>query len=160
MGEFTPITNQETLDAVLKDRLNRQHEKHAKELEEVKAQYADYDELKKSKEGYETKLSEMTSELEETKGKLDGINSQIEERDKVIKAYEMRELKTRVASELELPREAIEFLHGESEDEIRESAEKLARITPKKVVAPLANNEPVAVDEETQALKTMLANLI
>lgn len=130
-NEFTPITSQEALDNVLKERLNRQSEKHSRELAEVRGQYADYDELKTKQQDYETQLNELRTQLDDAQAKVSGYDSQIAERDERIKAFEVRELKLRIANDENLDAEAIEFLHGETEDEIRESARHLYAITTK-----------------------------
>ena len=156
--EFAPITSQDALDSVLKDRLNRQNEKHAKELAELKSQYADYEELKASKDEYERQLTELQTQLTDVQGKVSGYDSMIAERDEKIKAFEVRDKKLRIANEMNLPTDAIEFLKGEDDDTIRESAEKLSKLTPKKV-APLAGVETPVSDEKTIALKSMLQSL-
>lgn len=157
-NEFTPITSQEALDNILKDRLNRQNEKHSKELAELKAQFSDYDDLKLASTEHEKQLSDLKNQLDDAQGKVNGYDSMIAERDAKIKAFEVRDQKVRIANEINLPLDAIEFLNGETEDEIRESAKHLSAITNKRV-APLAGTEGPVSDEKTMALKSMLQSL-
>lgn len=157
--EFNPITSQEALDAVIKDRLNRQSEKHSKELAEVKAQYADYDELKSAKDGYEAQLNELTTKLNEANGRLEGVDSQIAEKDKALREVQTELMKEKAVRAYNLSDDAVEFLKGETEEEIIESAIKLSKLSPKKMVAPLASGEAGVTDPQTQAFKSMLVTL-
>ena len=84
--EFTPITSQEALDAVLKDRLNRQKEKHVREMSEMADKYKDYDVLKAQNDEYAQQITSLNSALEESTQKVAGYDSQIAERDAKITA--------------------------------------------------------------------------
>lgn len=157
---FKPITSQEELDAVLKDRLNRQSDKHSKELAEVKAKYADYDTLKTAQADYETKLNELNEQLTKANEKCAGYDSEIASRDEKIKSYELNSLKMKIIGEEDLSYGAIEFLKGETEDELRQSAESLKKLFTQKKVAPLAGSPATGTaDTRTQALQTMLNSL-
>lgn len=158
-NEFVAITSQEALDNVIKDRLNRQNEKHSKELAEIKSQYADYDELKSARDGYEAKISDLNEQLEKANDTLNGCNSTIAERDAEIKTLKAQAIKERAIRVYELSDDAIEFLSGETEEDIIGCAEKLSKLAPKKVVAPLAGSETAKGDAKTQAYKDMLNNL-
>lgn len=158
MEDFTPITSQEALENVLKDRLNRQNEKHSKEIAELKAQFSDYDELKASKEGFDARITDLETQLQEAQTLLSGYGTQIAEKDKQIEGYKLTALRTQIASEMGLSSEAIEFLHGATEEEIRGSAEKLTKLAPKKV-APTFTQNGSESDARTTALKEMLTNL-
>lgn len=158
--EFTPINSQEELDNVIKDRLNRQSEKHSKELEEVKSRYADYESLKSAKADYETKLNELTEQLSSATEKVKGYDSIIAEKDAQIKTFEVNALKNRIISERGLSPKAIDFLKGETEEELIASADGLTELVSSKRVAPLAGVGGTDVpDARTQALKSMLNNL-
>ena len=137
--EFTPITTQEALDAVLKDRLHRQKEKHARELAEVEEKYQDYDSLKERVTQYENQIGSLNVALEESNTKVAGYDSQIAERDAKIAGYEKSILKSNIAATLGLAPELAERLSGDTEAELRADAEKLASIVGKShKVAPLA----------------------
>lgn len=155
--EFTPITSQEALDSVLKDRLNRQNEKHSKELAEVKAQLQEYESMKAQTAEQSEKIATLEEQLKAASEKALGFDSEIAERDKRIKAFEVKELKTKIAGEKGLSLEAVEFLQGETAEEISASAEKLSKLAPKKT-APLAGRE-TATDTRAAAFKQMLGEL-
>jgi predicted RNase H-like nuclease (RuvC/YqgF family) len=138
--EFTPITSQEALDAVLKDRLNRQNEKHAREMSEISVKYSDYDAIKTQNSEYAQQITDLNNALEESKTKVAGYDSQIAERDAKIAGYEKSILKSNIAATLGLAPELAERLTGNTEEELRADAEKLASIVGKShKVAPLAD---------------------
>jgi predicted RNase H-like nuclease (RuvC/YqgF family) len=150
--EFTPITSQEALDAVLKDRLNRQREKHARELSEVTEKYKDYDAMKERVGKYEEQISALNSALEESNQKVAGYDSQIAERDAKISAYEVSILKSNIAATLGLAPELAERLTGSTEEELRADAEKLSAIVGKSHrVAPLASPTNTNVEDGVMA---------
>lgn len=148
MAEFEPITSQEQLDGILKDRLARKDAQHEKTMADMQAKYSDYDELKAKIADYEGKIAEKAKEY-------DGI---IAEKDAIIKGYEVEKIKSSIATQYGLKPEAVEFLTGDTEEEITASAEKLSQIIPKNV-APLASSVNGAETSETAALKSMLPNL-
>lgn len=145
--EFTPITSQEALDAVLKDRLNRQNEKHAREMSEITAKYKDYDALKTQNSEYAQQITDLNSALEESKQKVAGYDSQIAEMDAKISAYEVSIMKSNIAATYGLAPELAQRLSGETEEELKADAEKLSAIVGKShKVAPLADVTNANVD--------------
>lgn len=146
--EFTPITSQEALDAVLKDRLNRQKEKHVREMSEITDKYKDYDALKSQNNEYEQKISALNSALEESKQKVAGYDSQIAERDAKISAYEVSIMKSNIAATYGLAPELAQRLSGDTEEDLKADAEKLSQIVGKShKVAPLANATNANMDD-------------
>ena len=146
--EFTPITSQEALDAVLKDRLNRQKEKHSRELSEVAEKYQDYNVIKEQISHYEEQINALNSALEESRQKVAGYDSQIAEMDAKISAYEISIMKSNIAATLGLAPELAERLTGNTEEELRADAEKLSVIVGKSHrVAPLASQTNANVDD-------------
>ena len=146
--EFTPITSQEALDAVLKDRLNRQKEKHVREMSEITDKYKDYEALKTQNNEYAQKITTLNTALEETKQKVAGYDSQIAERDAKISAYESSIMKANIAAVFGLAPELAERLSGDTEEALKADAEKLAAIVGKShKVAPLASATNANVDD-------------
>lgn len=146
--EFTPITSQEALDAVLKDRLNRQKEKHTREMSELTDKYKDYDALKTQNTEYAQQITDLNSALEESKQKVAGYDSQIAERDAKISAYEVSIMKSNIAATYGLAPELAQRLSGDTEEALKADAEKLALIIGKShKVAPLANATNANVDD-------------
>ena len=110
--EFTPITTQEELNALIGKRV-----KSAK------------DELEKLKAEYEQKLAEMAAAAEASAKKYAKIDQEMADKDAKIKSYETNSVKMRIAHELGLKYEAASFLQGEDEESIRKSAEALKSLT-------------------------------
>ena len=101
----------------------------------------------------------MTEALTAANEKVSGFNEQIAERDKKIADYATRAAKTQIAHEMGLSFDAIDFLKGETEDDIRKSAESLKNLVGAQKVAPLASNDGANLDPKEAALRGMLQNL-
>lgn len=135
MGEFKAINTQEELDALIKDRIER-------ERKSISEKYSDYDELKKRNAEYEAqvcKLSEASKSFEADKAVFE---KQISELSSKVKSYETDSAKTRIALEMGLPYEMASRLAGNTEEEIRKDAESLAKFVGKPAAAPVSSNEP------------------
>lgn len=125
MADFKEITTQEEFDERIKQRIERAEKKvrdeyagfmsvddvknlkadHAKEIEKLKASHAE--ELKKY-EGYDEKFTAQATRIHE---------------------LETSALKTKIAMAKKLPMDAIEFLNGDDEKSITESADKLSKLS-------------------------------
>lgn len=108
-AEFTPITSQEQLDGILKNRLNRE-----------RAKYADYEELK----GKAARLDEIEeaakSELEKAKEAAASATAELQS----LKAsIALDKAKDDIAAEYGLP---ASILRGSSADELREHAKAIS----------------------------------
>ena len=146
MAEFKPINTQEEFDEMIKSRLER-------EANKVRAEYADYSAIK-------TSLEAKTKEVEETNGKLSGLQQQVDELNKKLKATETDSVKTRIAYEMKLPQKLRDRLVGTTEAEIRKDAEGLAKLISKQPPAPLFNPEtPPAKDASDAAYKALAKEL-
>lgn len=156
--EFTPITTQAEFDAAIRERINRQNEKHKNELNEIREKYADYDALKEASSGYQIQIDDLTAKLQEANEKVVGYDSQIAQMNSQIDVYKLDIAKHKVASEFALSNDAIDFLSGTSEDELRTNAEKLSKLTAS-CVAPLAGNNPVGTNSKDAALKELATQL-
>ena len=152
MADFTVIETQEQFDAAIKDRLNREKSKFAEQL-------AGYDETKAQLDEANKKITDLTDALTAANEKISGFDEQIKERDTKIATYATRAAKTQIAHEMGLSFDAIDFLQGDDEDEIRKSAESLKNLVGAQKVAPLANNEPVNLDPQEAAFRGMLSDL-
>ena len=84
MGEFTPITTQEQLEAVLKDRLERQSKKFESEKADIEKKYSGYmasDDVTKLKQSYEDQIKDLNTKVEagaSVQTELDNAKKQIE----------------------------------------------------------------------------------
>lgn len=162
MSEFTPINTQEEFDAAISNRIKREREKYTGWLspQQIEAGYVPIDTVNQMKASLEEKIAELNGTAEESAKKYADYDQQIADRDARIKSYETASLKTRVALELGLPYGAAEFLKGEDETSIRESAEIFKKLQGPAPVAPTfkdsASNES---DGVTAAFKRINPNL-
>lgn len=153
MGEFKVINTQEELDALIKDRIDR-------ERKSLSEKYSDYEELKKRNTEYEaqvSKLSEANKAYEANKADYD---KQISELSSKIKGYETDSAKTRIALEMGLPYEVAGRLSGSTEEEIRKDAELLSKYIGKSSQAPSSSNEPQSYSKDHEDAYRKLARNI
>ena len=111
MSEFKPINTQEEFDNAIKDRISRERKKFEGYLSPEQVE-----ELKKA--------SSNSEELEALKN----TNASLEGR---IKEFERKELISKVLNDNGLPTSASEFLKGETEEELNNSAVSLKNLFPK-----------------------------
>ena len=149
MGEFTPIETQEQLDSIIGERIKEIREKAEKKYEG----YLSPEEVTKKYEGY---LS-----AEEVTKKYKGYLSpeEVAEKDAKIKGYESHSVKTRIAHELGLSYESIDFLKGDDEESIRKSAETLKSLVGNRTAPPLASHDEPIGNSVDASLRNMIKNL-
>lgn len=152
MADFTVIETQEQFDAAIRDRLNREKAKFTEQI-------AGFEETKSELDAAKKQIADLTDALTAANEKISGFNEQIADRDHKIADYATRAAKTQIAHEMGLSFDAIDFLKGETEDEIRSSAESLKNLVGVQKVAPLANNDGAAIDPKDAALRGMLNDL-
>jgi hypothetical protein len=164
MSEFTPINSQEEFDKAISERLRREREKYDGWVspDQIKSGYMAIDAVNQLKSDYEKKIEELNGSADESAKKYADFDQQLAERDAKIKSFETASIKTRVAFELGLPYGSADFLKGEDEETIKQSAVAL-----KKLQTPM--NAPVAptfkdsasndTDGVTAAFKKMNPNL-
>lgn len=99
---------QAELDAVVRDRLKREREKYA-DFEAYKEKASKYDEIEQASKSELEKANEKVNKLQ---AELDGIK----------KAAELKELRTKIATENNVP---IELLTGTTEEECTAQAAKI-----------------------------------
>ena len=149
MGEFKPIETQEQLDAIIGERIKEVREKAEKKYES----YLSPEEVTKKYEGY---LS-----ADEVTKKYEGYLSpeEVAKKDAQIKSYESHSVKTRIAHELGLSYESIDFLKGDDEESIRKSAETLKALVGNRQAPPLASHDEPKGDSVDASLRNMVKNL-
>lgn len=153
--DFKIIETQEQLDSVIKGRLERERDKFNGQISELTQK------LDNQAAESQRQISELTKALNEAKEERETFNQTLAERDAKIKDYELHSVKTQIAHELGLSYEAVNFLNGSTEEEIRNSAESLKDLVGTKT-APLAAEVPIAgseKDAKNAALRSMLRNL-
>ena len=144
---FTPITDQETLNNIIKDRLKRERETtekrfegwvspddHQKAINEANKAFDDY---KKAHEGDEQTIADLTAKN---------------------KAYETASLKSRIAHEVGLDYAWISRINGEDEQSIRADAESLKKLvgSGNNVPIPTKSTETGAPSAHDASIKTVL----
>lgn len=150
--EFKPITTQDELDNVIKDRLARQKET-------IESQYQDYEEIKKRKEELETEVGVLNETIKETNEKYANHDADLSDLNAKLKDYEMSNMKTKIALQYGIPYNLASRLVGEDEETLSKDAESLASLVKQKEpIAPLKDIEP-QVDEKDVAYKSLLENL-
>lgn len=126
---FTVIETQEQLDAIIKERLERQASKHSKELEELKKTYEGYlspDDVTKLKASYEDKVNELNGSITTQNDKYKEFETQLAEANKKLTQYQKESMQVRVAMSNGIPYELASRLNGTTEEELTEDAKKLA----------------------------------
>lgn len=151
MSEFKPIETQEALDAIIKDRLERQKKSVT-------------DEIKKQFEGWVS-----PEDAKKTSEQIDSLNTKLADSEKKVaeltsknSAYEISSVKMRIAHETGIPYELAERLSGSNEEEIRKDAEILAQYAaqPTQATPSFSGESPVGntADAAFKALAHDLLN--
>lgn len=148
MSEFKPIETQEALDAILKDRLDRQKKSVT-------------DEIKKQYEGWISPedAKKSTDEIAALTGKLSDSEKTIADLTAKNSAYEISSVKMRIAHETGLPYELAERLSGSTEDEIRKDAETLSQFTSQAQATPSFTSEPPVGNSTDAAFRALAQSL-
>lgn len=154
MGDFTPIETQEQFDAAIGERIKRERETQEKKYNN----YISPDDFAAKSKEYEARIEELNKKIADANERLTGYDRQIADRDAKIKGYETDSVKTRIAHETGLSYDAIKFLQGEDEENIRKSAQALKSLCGSNQTAPLADSEHVA-DAQTAAYKKLAAGI-
>lgn len=151
MAEFTAITTQEQLDAVVGERLKQ-------EIGTIEKKYEGYLSPEEVAEKYSGYLSPEEVD-EQYKDYLSP--EEVAKKDREINGYKVASMKMKVAHEIGLPYELSARLSGEDEDTIRKDAENLFKIVGKRGTGglpPLADREAGA-DDKDAALRQMVRDL-
>jgi len=112
--QFTPITTQEQLDAIIRDRVKRAQESARKGYEG----WVSPEEAKKATEELEKRVKKLTEEAETARTTIAGHES-------TIKRYQAAELRSKIADEVGLDRRLVSRLSGDTEEALRKDAESL-----------------------------------
>ena len=151
MSDFTPITTQELFDAAIKERLERAGKKYEG--------YTSPQDLEQIKSGYDKQINDLTAAAEASAKKYANYDKELADRDAKIKSFETASIKTRVAHEMGLPYGAGEYLKGDDEKSITESAKAVkAMFGNSRKVAPTGSTEPNG-DSKKDALRSVLQSL-
>lgn len=150
---FKAIETQEDFDKAVSERINR-------EKDTLNKKYSDYDELKKQVSTLTSENTSLQSTIRTNKEKYDGYDKNIEELNSKIKDYETANLRTKVALDNGLPYDLANRLVGETEEDLKIDAERLAGfVKHEEPVVPLKETEPNSGSDENNAYKNMIDNL-
>ena len=100
---------------------------------------------------------ELTKQIQTLSDEKVNLQTQLTEKDGKIAKYETDSVKTKIARELGLSYEAAEFLKGDTEDDIRASAESLKGIVGKAATPPAFNPDPAPGSDQTAAAWAAMA---
>ena len=138
MPEFKPIETQEALDAIIKERLERQKKTVTAEVAKQYESWASPDEVKK----YTDQVAALTAKLSESETAIADLSAKNS-------AYEIASVKTKVAHEVGLPYELAQRLSGSTEEEIRKDADALAQFAaPRQATPSFSGETPVGASAD------------
>lgn len=126
MGEFTPITTQEQLEAVLKDRLERQSKKFESEKADLEKKYSGYmasDDVTKLKKSYEDQIKDLNTKVESGAS----VQTELDSAKKQIEAQKLDSLRIKTALENGIPYEFADRLKGTTAEELTADAKLFAK---------------------------------
>ena len=148
---FEPIETQEAFDAAIKSRIERNTKSVT---DEVTKKYEGYI----SPEDASKLTAELNKQIKDLTAKLGERDSSIADLTAKNKAYETASVKTRVAREYNIPYELADRLSGDTEDDIKKDAEKLAAFVGKKKAAPLFDLD-TGSGKDDSAYKNLLKSI-
>ena len=118
------------------------------------------DDLAKQKEKFNSQVEGLNEQIKTLTDEQAALKTQLTEKDGTIAEYEINSVKLRVAKDLGLSYDAIQFLKGEDEDSIRESGESLKSLGGTQKMPPEFNSErPPEEDGVTAAFRKMNPNI-
>lgn len=152
---FKVIETQEQLDAIIGERVTRAKEATRKEFDG----WLSPDDVNAKTSELAGRVSTLESALNSANEELNTTKALVAERDETIKGHVLQTEKTRIAHEMGLSYDAINFLQGDDVDAIKANAEILKNLVGANNTLPLANHEPKSKDSKTEALKEVVTNL-
>lgn len=135
MAEFTPITTQEQLDALIGERIRRAETKAAEK-------FADYDTIKAQNDQLAAQIAQLTDQVKAQTQTAAEHEASVNQLTAKVQEYETASVKTRIALEVGLPYQMAERLQGADEKAIRADAEAMKGYMGTPGGAPLGSNEP------------------
>lgn len=158
MSDFKVIETQEQLNAIIAERITKVKEATREETKKEFEGYISPDDQQKFADKQKERESELEKKIGELTGQLDENKKGIAERDEKIAKYETDSVKNRIAHELGLTYDAVSYIRGTNEEEIKKSAEGLKKVIGAKT-PPLGDPEGSGGDESKAAYRKMLKNM-
>lgn len=155
MADFKAITTQDEFDAAIKDRLERAERK----IREEYKGWTSPDDLKKLADTHKSEIDSINSAHSKELEKYAGYDEKFSQQASRIHELEVSGLKTKIANEMKLPFDAVEFLQGEDEKSIQESAEKLSKLSNVHPSGYVRNTERDTGDAKDQVWRDFASQL-
>ena len=156
MADFKVIETQEQFDERIKERLGRAENKIREEFKG----WASPDDLTKIRAEYDAKIQDMTKKHASELEKYSGYDEKFTAYEDEIKQLKTSALKIRIANEKKLPLDAVEFLQGDDEKSITESADRLQKLSNISVNVGFTRNTETSTEKsKDEALKQMLRQI-
>lgn len=156
MADFKPIETQEEFDAMIKKRIAQAE---AKVAEQYKG-YVSPDDLQNLKASHADEIAKLKASHAEALKKYEGYDEKFATQTARIHDLEVGAMKTKVALGRGLSLDAVEFLQGEDEKSISESADKLSKLSAPFSVGFTRNTESgsgSSVDAELRKLASQFS---
>lgn len=125
MAEFKSITTQEEFDERIKERIGKVEKK-------VRDEYKDWispDKLVEMNESHSREIEKINKAHADELAKYAGYDEKFTAQEKEINTLRIGAMKAKIANAKKLPYDAIEFLTGEDEESISDSADRLAKLS-------------------------------
>ena len=137
MSEFTPITTQEEFDKAIQKRLAQKE----REMTESFKEYMSPSDVKELRAECERKIKDAQDAVKVVEEKLKAKDLAVSEITKRAEVAEGSLLKNKIAYENKLPLELASRLIGDTEDELKADAEKLASLVRPSSAPPLKSTD-------------------
>ena len=137
MSEFTPITTQEEFDKAIQKRLAQKE----REMTENFKEYMSPSDVKELRAECERKIKDAQDAVKVVEDKLKAKDLTVSEITKRAEVAEGKLLKNKIAYENRLPLELASRLIGETEDELKADAQKLASLVRPSSAPPLKTTD-------------------
>lgn len=155
MAEFQPITisSQEELNKMFGERAESARRAEQARMEE---KYAGFEDFKAKAEKYDSDVGKLNEKISALEGEKKTSATRISELEAKIRDYETASVKTRIAREMGLPYELADRLTGDTEDAMREDAEKLRGLMKPQTMPMYRPSGENSTDGKDAALKDLL----
>lgn len=145
-GKFVEVSEkvlpQSEVDGIIEKRLERERSK-----------FKDYDDLLEKAGKVDTITQDYENKLKEKDTKIGELSTEVT-------SAKLGTVKIKIANEFKLSDEAQEFLTGDSEDKLREQAEKLSKVGGGKKVVVTKHGKPSGDDDKKSGdTKSIARNL-
>lgn len=165
MADFKAINTQDEFDERIKERIERAERKVRDEFkgwlspDDVKKKDSEAaDALEQVKKAHATELQRLADAHAEELKKYAGYDEKFTQQTARIHELEVNAIKTKVVNEKHLPFSAVEFITGEDEKAINESADRLSKLTQPISTGYTRNTEQHGDGKDT-ALRQMLSQI-